>query len=98
MRVPEDSGRNYYLNTVAPSYRGKPLFFGAVQITKNYVSFHLMPVYVYPELLLGTSNGLQRRMQGKSCFNFKTVSDTIFAELDRLTAAGLRKYQDNNLL
>ena len=27
------------------------LFFGSAQIKKNYVSFYLMPVYMYPEML-----------------------------------------------
>ncbi len=28
----------------------KEVFFGAAQIKKNYVSFYLMPVYMFPEL------------------------------------------------
>ena len=30
---------------------GRPLFVAAVQTRKNYVSYHLMPVYMRPELL-----------------------------------------------
>jgi hypothetical protein len=40
-----------------------------VQIKKNYVIYHLMPVYLNPGLLEGMSPGLRKRMQGKSCFN-----------------------------
>jgi hypothetical protein len=29
----------------------KELWFGGVQIKKNYVSYHLMPVYMYSELI-----------------------------------------------
>jgi hypothetical protein len=52
---------------------------------KNYVSFHLMPVYMYPDLLEGASPGLMKRMQGKSCFNFKRVEPDTFEELRALT-------------
>ncbi|WP_300454656.1 hypothetical protein [Accumulibacter sp.] len=70
----------------------KPLFFGAVQINKTYVSFHLMPVYVFPELLASVSLALRKRMQGKSCFNFKRVDSVLFQELDALVTAGHARY------
>ena len=68
------------------------LFFGAVKIGKRYVSFHLMPVYVHPELLDGISPELRQRMQGKSCFNFTRPDDALFAELGSLTGAGYNAY------
>ena len=65
-----------------------------VEIGKNYVSYHLMPVYGNPKLLDGVSKELISRMQGKSCFNFKSVDEALFRELDALTArsiAGFKK-------
>ena len=38
---------NYYLNTAISATNKKSEFFGAVQIKKSYVAFHLMPVYYY---------------------------------------------------
>lgn len=77
----------YVLNTpFSPKYN-KELFFGSVRVKKNYVSYYLMPVYIYPDLLNGISDGLKRRMQGKSCFNFKTVDPVLFQELAELTEA-----------
>jgi hypothetical protein len=67
---------------------GKPMWFGAVQPMKNYVSYHLMPVYGSAELQGRISEALKKRMQGKSCFNFKTPDTALFAELGALTAAG----------
>jgi len=67
---------------------GKPMWFGAVQPMKNYVSYHLMPVYGSAALQATISPDLKKRMQGKSCFNFKTVDAALFAELGELTAAG----------
>ena len=74
LRLKEDTPENYYLDTPYVEQFEKELFFGAVQIKKNYVSYHLMPVYMYPDLLDDLSPLLQKRMQGKSCFNFKTIS------------------------
>ena len=44
----------------------KELFFGSAQVKKNYVSFYLMPVYMYPDLLNDISPELRKHMQGKS--------------------------------
>lgn len=88
-----DDDTEYYLNTAHIMKNKKPLFFGAVQIRKNYVSYHLMPVYVFPELLEGMSPGLKKRMQGKSCFNFTAVDSELFEELKALTIAGFNAYK-----
>jgi len=72
--------------------------FGVVQIKKNYVSYHLFPVYVFPELLDGIPEPLRKRMQGKSCFNFTKVDETTFADLTRLTAAGFARYERERLI
>ena len=69
-RVTVDDAGNYSLNTPYSTRYKKELFLAAVQIKKNYVSYHLMPVYMHPELLEGISPPLKKRMQGKSCFNF----------------------------
>lgn len=89
---------NYYLDTKRIMKNKKPLFFGAVQIKKAYVSYHLMPVYIFPELLENISPELKRRMQGKSCFNFKSVDDELFKELAQFTAAGYKRYQQEGYL
>jgi len=71
----------------------QPLFFAGVQLRKNYVSFYLMPVYVFPDLLSGISEDLRKRMQSKSCFNFKKPDPALFTELASLTHAGFERYQ-----
>jgi hypothetical protein len=47
-----------------------------------------VPVYAAPELGKNMSPELKRRMQGKSCFNFTTVDETLFRELESLTEEG----------
>ena len=74
----------------------KQLFFGSAVVKKNYVSFYLMPVYMYPDLLNDISPELKKRMRGKSCFNFKKVEPALFSELAELTRRSVEKFQQEN--
>ena len=75
LTVVDDQPGKFYLETGYSEKWKKPLFFGSVIVQKNYVSFYLMPVYMFPDLLEGISPALKKRMQGKSCFNFKQVDE-----------------------
>ena len=88
-----DSDSELYVDTRHIQKNKKPLFFGAVQIKKNYVSYYLMPVYVDPDLLDGVSDKLRKRMQGKSCFNFTDIDQALLDELAQLTQAGFHSYE-----
>ena len=94
LTVVEDEEDNLYLNTQYIMKNKKPLYFGGVRIGKSYVSYHLMPVYVFPELLEAISPELKKKMQGKSCFNFKKTDQQLFNELSVLTSRGFKKYQE----
>jgi hypothetical protein len=84
----------YYLNTTKPNPRNQAeMFFGAVVVMKRSVSFHLMPVYAFPDMLKQATPELRKRMQGKSCFHFKTVEPALFRELDALTREGLERFK-----
>ena len=98
LRPTADEPRKYYLVTKANSWKGGPMFFGAVMMGKSYVSYHLMPLYACPELVKTVSSDLKKRMQGKSCFNFRAPDEALFAELSELTKAGLEKYRAKNWL
>jgi hypothetical protein len=87
-----------YVDTWHIQKNQKPVFFGAVQIKKSYVSYHLMPVYVKPELLATVSPELRACMQGKSCFNFKASDPRLFEELTALTQAGYASYQEQGFV
>lgn len=72
---------------------GKPWgYVAGIRVGKRYVSYYLMSVYAFPDLMASMSPELRRRMQGKSCFNFTMVDEPLFAELDRITQAGLERY------
>jgi hypothetical protein len=68
------------------------MWFGSVRLGKAYVSVHLMPLYMSQELCATLSPELKKRMQGKTCFNFKTdPPPELVAELKSLADAGLKQ-------
>ena len=75
------------------------MYFGSVRLGKAYVSLHLMPLYMNPRLTKAISPELKKRMQGKTCFNFKTNPEPeITAELKRLTGEGFRQFLERKWL
>jgi DNA-binding transcriptional ArsR family regulator len=93
-----DTPAEYSVDTPFAENWKRELFFGAVQIKKSYVSFHLMPVYMFPDLLLDMSEGLKKRMQGKSCFNFKRLEPELIRELAELTRRGFARFEAERLV
>ena len=96
LNVKTDTPDAYYLDGPYSQKWKKELFFGSTQVKQNYVSFYLMPVYMYPELLNDISPELKKRMQGKSCFNFKKVEPELFAQLAELTRRGAERFREEN--
>ena len=73
-----------------PGLEGKPWgYVAGTRVGKSYVSYYLMPVYSTPGLMESMSPELRKRMQGKSCFNFRKVDEPLLAELDSLTARAI---------
>jgi hypothetical protein len=73
-----------------PGLESKPWgYVAGTRLGKRYVSFYLMPVYGSSGLAATISPELKKRMQGKSCFNFTTVDERLFAELGDLAAKGI---------
>jgi hypothetical protein len=94
LAVKDDKPGHYYLETKTAVYKGRPMMFAAIRMGKAYVSFHLLPLYMNPKLKATISPGLQKRMQGKACFNFKEVDAGHIAELKQLTKAGFEQFKN----
>ena len=75
-----------------PRKKGEQMWFGNVRKMKNYVSYHLMPVYSHPELAAKIPPALKTRMQGKSCFIFKVEDPELFDQLEALTRRAAAVY------
>ena len=98
LTVTASTSTGYSLNAAFSPKYNKEIFFGGVRIQKNYVSYYLMPVYVFPALLKGISPALKKRMQGKSCFNFTTIDEPLLAELAALTEKCFKKFEDGKMI
>lgn len=98
LEIKKNTPDYYYLNT-NKKIKGKAIFFGAVQIRKSYVAYHLYPVYINPELLDDITDSLKKRMQGKSCFNFKKeITEEQLNEIKKVTQNGYKKFVDNGYI
>jgi hypothetical protein len=97
--VTADQPGNYQVSSCEMKDRaGNPLFIAAVRTGKAYVSYHFMPVYMNPALQKQISPALQKRMQGKSCFNFtEPPSAARIEELATLTRTGLQMFRNLKL-
>lgn len=77
--VQSDAPRSYTLTTAHIGKNKQPLYFAAVRTNKNYVSFHLVPVYERPVLLQTISLELRARMQKQGVLQLqKTGRQTVW--------------------
>jgi len=90
--VYDEPGRYYLASKTAKTRSGAAIWFGGVQMMKNYVTFHLIPVYANPGLLEGATPALARRKQGKGCFNFTEIDPAQVKELSALTKKGYASF------
>jgi hypothetical protein len=101
LRVAQDGPEGcLVLAPPSPKHRQYPdgLWFICTRVGKRYVSFHLMPIYMCPELQGQVSPALKKRMQGKACFNFRAPDPTLFAELSALTKAAYARWKKDGLV
>lgn len=93
LRVIKDGPGGYMSESKSIRYQGKPVMFASIT-SKSYVAFHLFPVYMFPDLLKGISPELKKRMQGKTCWNFKKAEEPLFAELGGIVEASFRRFAE----
>ena len=103
LTVKTDTPTEYTVLTKSPSpypqHKGEPMYFGSVRKGKAYVSFHLMPLYMCEKLTGQIPPALKKRMQGKTCFNFKTIPEPeVSADLQRLVEAGVELWTEKKWL
>lgn len=93
-----DIENNYYLYTPFVNKYKKEVLFGAVKMNKTSVSYYLMPVFYFPELILIASESLKLKLNEKTCFNFDCLEKELFQELADLTHIGFEKYRFEKFL
>ncbi len=91
LHLRKDGPGDYLSESKSIRYQGKPVMFSAIT-SKSYVSVHLFPVYMFPDLAHDISPALHQRRQGKACWNFKKVDPELFLELGELVDAAFRRF------
>ena len=74
-------------------YLGKPLMFAGLT-TKSYVCVSPFSGVHISRLANGISPELKKRMQGKTCWNFKKAEQPLFAELGRFVEASFQRFEE----
>jgi hypothetical protein len=87
-----DTSGHYALETPYVMKNKHRMYFGGIKIGKNYVSYHLMPVYACEDVRDAIPADLKNRMQGKSCFNFSVPDEKLFKQLAKLTKIGFQRF------
>jgi hypothetical protein len=98
MIVQSDTPTDFTVVTPAIGPNRKPIWFGAVLSKKSAVTYHFLPLYYNPTLEAKVPPELQKRKQGKACFNFQRPDAELFAALDRLTNLGRENFERHGLL
>ncbi|MGY3087883.1 hypothetical protein ACVWYF_000909 [Hymenobacter sp. UYAg731] len=79
-----------YTEHIGPKYlefrAGKEMAIGLAN-QKNYLSLHLVPMYLMPELQEQLAAAAPRLKMGKGCVNFKMVEELPLAVLAEVIAA-----------
>lgn len=97
MIVVKDDPTWYYLDSKLIGHNKKPIMFAAVRLGKAYVSYYLMCVYSDDKWLAEMSPELQKRMQGKACFNFTAIDEPLFEQLEAITKSAAEFYENGGL-
>jgi len=98
LAIRTDKPGNCYLETRSSGFNGRRMFFAGAKIKKNYVSYYLPALYMFPDLANRISASLKKTMQGQACFNLTIANPDWFEELGRLTQAGYQKMKSEMLL
>jgi len=95
MVVTDDTPTNFTLKTPWIEARTKePAWFGWIAIKKSYVAYHVMPLYALPALNDAVPPSLEKRRQGKTCFNFKKADPALFEDIRALTRMAVQMEPD----
>lgn len=90
--IQSDTPNNFTLIAKGAMHRKGPVWFASIQCKKNYVTFHLMPLYMNAVMLKRVPPALKKRMQGKACFNFTEIDEDLFAKLAELVGTAAAGY------
>ncbi|QNR22776.1 hypothetical protein [Croceimicrobium hydrocarbonivorans] len=72
-------------------------YFASTAAKPKDIRFYFFPIYTDPELFQ-LSEGLQKMLKGKSCFHVKKLSEEQQAEIRKIIALGVNRYNEKELI
>ncbi len=81
------NGYNEEIDAKYLSFRTGKDWYVALANQKNYISLHLMPIYVYPELRAKFDASNKKLKCGKGCINFKRAEDLPLETIAEIISA-----------
>ncbi len=95
-----DAGNNFDLwsqkEIIVAGKNKSEMFFASIQIQKNDVAFHFMPLYTDPNLIDELTKSLRSKMKGKSCFHIKKLDEDLENEISDLLKKGYEIYKNKD--
>lgn len=86
------AGSVYNLPTLTRPGAKKHDWFAFVKPGPKHVSFFLLPIHTWPDLLEGLSSALAKRVTGASCLTFAAIDEAQATELEGLVARAYERY------
>lgn len=74
------------------------MYFASAVARKDMVSFYLFPLYGEPDLFQGVAPKTWKCLKGKTCFNFKKVTDVDSKELKKLLQQAVKLWKKSGYL
>jgi hypothetical protein len=81
------SGYSEEINAKLLSFKTGKDWYVALANQKNYISLHLLPIYIYPELRAKFDAANKKLKCGKGCVNFKRAEDLPLAVIAEIISA-----------
>ncbi len=81
------SGYSEEIDNKYLSFKTGKDWYVALANQKNYISLHLLPIYIYPELKAKFDAANKKLKSGKGCINFKNAEDLPLAVIAEIISA-----------
>jgi len=74
----------------------KEMFFASVEVQKNDVAFHFIPIYTNSNLIDELQPNLKSKLKGKSCFHFKNLNRELENEIADALEKGFQIFKQKD--
>lgn len=96
--IRSDSATLFEIDTRRLQPNGKSMPFGAIRIRREYVSYHLTPILVSPQLLAEVSKYLRSHIRDEATFAFTRIDESLFREVAAVTKMAYESFKQRGFV